>query len=139
MGKVGDARQWFERAASEDSPEEVQTLARHQLADVTAESPLGQRHGSGYLAVAGGYDDNIAGTPDDVSSDKEGGFADALAAGTVQLGMKELSLHGVAFTRQYLGTLPLITLISALVRRCRKSWETESLHQPEPVGILVWR
>ena len=46
MGKVGDARQWFERAASEGSPEEVQTLARHQLADVTAEYPLGQRHGT---------------------------------------------------------------------------------------------
>jgi hypothetical protein len=104
MGKVGDARQWFERAASQDSPEEVQTLARHQLADVTAQSSSDQRHGSGYLAVVGGYDDNIAGTPDDVSSDREGGFAETLAAGSVQLGVKELSVHGVAFTRQYPGS-----------------------------------
>jgi len=103
MGKIGDARRWFERAASPDSPEEVQTLARQQLADVTAQPSSNQRHGSGYLSVAGGYDDNISGTPDDVSSDKEGGFADALAAGSVQLGMKEISLHGVAFTRQYPG------------------------------------
>lgn len=103
MGNSGDARQWFQRAASPDSPEEVQALARRQLADMAEPSPFKPILGSGYLAVAGGYDDNIAGTPDAESSDREGGFADILTVGNVQLGASDVGLHGVAYTRQYPG------------------------------------
>ncbi|MFO7993403.1 MAG: tetratricopeptide repeat protein [Marinobacter sp.] len=101
-GQDEAARQWFELAAGPDSPEEVRALARRQL-DQTGPGQFGAITGSGYLSAAGGYDDNIAGTPDDASSNESGGFADLLAAGRVNVGSEAFGLHGVAYSRQYPG------------------------------------
>lgn len=102
MGQDGAARQWFQLAAGPDSPEEVRALARRQL-DRAGPGRSGAINGSGYFSAAGGYDDNIAGTPDDASSNESGGFADLLAAGSVNVGSEAFGLHGVAYSRQYPG------------------------------------
>jgi hypothetical protein len=100
-GQDQAARHWFEQAAGPDSPEKVRVLARRQL-DESAHGPRFKGlSGSGYLAAAGGYDDNIAGTPDDASSNQADGFADVLAAGSAHIGTNGFSLHGVAYTREY--------------------------------------
>ncbi|KPP99200.1 MAG: Tetratricopeptide repeat [Marinobacter sp. HL-58] len=93
------ARQWFEQAAGPESPEKVRVLARRQL-DEAQPGRFDGIDASGYLAAVGGYDDNIAGTPDDASSNQSGGFADLLATGNLRLG-NGVSLLGVAYTRQY--------------------------------------
>lgn len=98
-GQEQAARQWFERAAGPDSPKKVRALAVRQL-DEPSPDEFDDIDGSGYLALAGGYDDNIAGTPDDASSNQAGGFADLLAVGNVHMG-SGFSLLGVAYTRQY--------------------------------------
>ncbi|MFN2360004.1 MAG: tetratricopeptide repeat protein, partial [Marinobacter sp.] len=93
------ARQWFEQAAGPESPEKVRALARRQL----EEAQPGRFDGidaSGYLAAAGGYDDNIAGTPDDASTNQSGAFADLLATGHLRMG-NGVRLLGVAYARQY--------------------------------------
>lgn len=98
-GQHEAARQWFEQAAGPDSPEKIQALAVRRL-DEAQPGRVNDITGGGYLAAAAGYDDNIAGTPDDASSNQSGGFADLLAAGNVHLG-SGFSLLGVAYTRQY--------------------------------------
>jgi hypothetical protein len=100
-GQQRAAQKWFELAAGPDSPEKVRVLARRQLDESEQSVQVEGLNGSGYLAAAGGYDDNIAGTPDDASSNQAGGFADLLAAGSVNLGASDFSLHGVAYTREY--------------------------------------
>ena len=99
-GQDEAAREWFERAAGPDSPEKVRVLALRQL-DENKSDRFDHISGSGYLLAAGGYDDNIAGTPDDASSNQSGGFADILAVGSARLGSEGFGLHGVAYTRQY--------------------------------------
>lgn len=100
-GQEQAARQWFEQAAGPDSPEKVRVLAHRQLDEPALDSRFQGLSGSGYLAAAGGYDDNIAGTPDDASSNQAGGFADLLAAGSVDMAAHGFSLHSVAYTREY--------------------------------------
>ncbi|MEP1213528.1 MAG: tetratricopeptide repeat protein [Marinobacter sp.] len=102
QGRYDDARHWFDRAAGPESPEKVRALALRQLDESKPDQP-GDLRGSGYLLAAGGYDDNIAGTPDDASSNQAGGFADLLAVGNVHTGSEGFGLHGVAYTRQYPG------------------------------------
>lgn len=101
LGQDLESRQWFEQAAGSDSPDKVQALAHRQLDGAAVKSPFDDVRGNGYLSAAGGYDDNIAGTPDDASSNQAGGFADLLAAGNVHVGTGAVGLHGVAYTRQY--------------------------------------
>jgi len=101
-GQPEAARQWFEQAAGPESPEKVQVLALRQL-DEPAADRFSDISGSGYLSAAGGYDDNIAGTPDDASSNQAGVFADLLAVGNARIGKEGFDLHGVAYSRQYPG------------------------------------
>lgn len=101
-GQDEAARQWFEQAAGTDSPEKVRALALRQL-DESKPGQFGDIRGTGYISAAGGYDDNIAGTPDDASSNRAGVFADMLAVGNVGIGREGFGLHGVAYTRQYPG------------------------------------
>ncbi|MCL7946140.1 tetratricopeptide repeat protein [Marinobacter sp. ATCH36] len=99
QGRYEAARQWFEQAAGPDSPEKVRALAFRQL-DETQTSQFDDIDRNGYLAAAAGYDDNIAGTPDDASSNQAGTFADLLATGNLHFD-NGVSLLGVAYTRQY--------------------------------------
>lgn len=101
-GQDEAARQWFEQAADTDSPEKVRALALRQL-DESKPGQFGDIRGTGYISAAGGYDDNIAGTPDDASSNRAGVFVDMLAVGNVGIGREGIGLHGVAYTRQYPG------------------------------------
>ncbi|NMT63337.1 tetratricopeptide repeat protein [Marinobacter orientalis] len=101
-GQDDAAHQWFEQAAGPDSPEKVRALALRQL-DRTDPDRSGDTSGSGYLLAAGGYDDNIAGAPDDASSNQAGAFADLLAVGNLRIGSGDFGLHGIAYTRQYPG------------------------------------
>lgn len=101
-GRQEAARKWFGRAAGPESPEKVRALALRQL-DQSKPEHFEQISGSGYFLAAAGYDDNIAGTPDDASSNQAGGFADMLAVGNVRIGRDGFGVHGVAYTRQYPG------------------------------------
>lgn len=101
-GKEEAAREWFGRAAGPDSPKKVRALALRQL-DESPPERFGNVSGSGYLLASGGYDDNIAGTPDDASSNQAGSFADLLAVGNLRIGREGFGLEGVAYTRQYPG------------------------------------
>lgn len=98
-GEVEAARQWFEQAAGPDSPEKVRALALRQL-DMPRPAPAAARR-RGYLSAGGGYDDNIAGIPDDASSQQAGFFADLLAGGDVAIGNEGFGVDGVAYTRSY--------------------------------------
>ncbi|MDL0432481.1 tetratricopeptide repeat protein [Marinobacter sp. TBZ242] len=100
-GQNRAARQWFEQAAGPDSPEKVRALALRQLDEAEPRRRRDVNYGSGYFSVVGGYDDNIAGTPDDASSNQAGGFVDLLSVGNLRVGTGGVSLHGVAYTRQY--------------------------------------
>ncbi len=97
-GQDQAARHWFEQAAGPESPEKVRLLANRRLDEIKLGEP-DPVSSSGYLSAAAGYDDNIAGTPDDASSNQAGGFADFLAVG--EAGIGGVGLHGVAYTRKY--------------------------------------
>lgn len=100
-GQDQAARHWFEQAAGPESPEKVRLLATRRLEDIRP-GKSGLVSSSGYLSAAVGYDDNIAGTPDDASSNQAGGFADLLAVGEVGIN-RGFGLHGVAYSRKYPG------------------------------------
>lgn len=99
-GQDWAARQWFEQAAGPESPEKLRALALRQLDEPIA-TGFQAFAGEGYLAATLGYDNNIAGTPDDASSNQAGALVDLFAAGKVFIGAGGLSLQSVAFSRQY--------------------------------------
>lgn len=101
-GQRDAARRWFQQAAGPASPDTLRRLALRQLDGMAPES-TGAADGSGYLLAAGGYDDNIAGAPDEASSNQSGVFADLLAVGNARFGDGSFRLQGVAYTRAYPG------------------------------------
>lgn len=113
LGRGDDpvAIRWFRLAAEEPSPDKIQALAERQLSrlepqrEPQRETPApAPKPWVGYLSLAGGYDDNIAGVPDAATSERKGGYAELLAAGSVYLlGHRDsgVRLQGAAYTRQY--------------------------------------
>lgn len=104
--EADNARRWFRAAADDASPEKVRALARQRLDELDGSEPevFAPRRSSAYVSLSGGYNDNIAGTPDEASSNRSGGFADMLAAGSYNLGGDPelgLRLNGLVYTRQY--------------------------------------
>ncbi|MCG2581314.1 MAG: tetratricopeptide repeat protein [Marinobacter sp.] len=105
-GNPDRARFWFNRAASESAPEKIRGLASIQLQEGKRKlspesSPLPWM---AYVSLAGGYDDNIASVPESGSSGREGGFAELLAAGSVDVYQAKTStvrLESAAYSRQY--------------------------------------
>lgn len=101
------AIRWFRLAAEDTSPDKIQALAERQLSrlEPQRETPVrAPKPWVGYLSLAGGYDDNIAGVPDAATSERKGGYAELLAAGSVYLlGHRDagVRLQGAAYTRQY--------------------------------------
>ncbi|AOY90271.1 hypothetical protein BKP64_12650 [Marinobacter salinus] len=104
-GNRASARDWFLEVSAPASPEKLRRLALIQLETLSAEP--GSRWpaaGIGYLALSAGYDSNIAGLPESVTSSQGGAFVDALAAGSIDLSVLEggrLALEGAAYARQY--------------------------------------
>ncbi|MDC0661284.1 tetratricopeptide repeat protein [Marinobacter sp. SS21] len=79
------ARTAFESVLQQTPPENLATLAQRQLDRLAgaAEVPVAApKDWYGFISVAGGYEDNIALFPDSARSDLEGGFAEAVAAGS---------------------------------------------------------
>lgn len=115
LQKKGDtegARAWFNRAADESSPDQIQALARRQLAkSASTVSPVSDKEAdstrmAGFFSTAAGYDDNISSTPSSATTNQASVFGDALASGRVyfeQDSGSALQLDGVAYTRQYPG------------------------------------
>jgi len=104
--ETDNARQWFRAAASETSPQKVQALAWQRLDEMGDGElwPVAGRRGSAYVSLSGGYSNNIAGTPDEASSNRSGAFADMLAAGRYNVGgnpERGLRLNGLVYSRQY--------------------------------------
>jgi len=123
LQKKGDtegALAWFEQAADDSSPDQIQAIAQHQLASIASnsspdsfpdsarrsETGTGSTRFLGFLSTAAGYDDNITSTPDSATTDEAGAFGDLLASGRVFLPQgrdSALRLDAVAYTRQYPG------------------------------------
>ncbi|WP_191965249.1 tetratricopeptide repeat protein [Marinobacter halotolerans] len=107
-GDLEGARQWFARAADQQSPEQIQTLAQRQLMpsarDAGADSPSVRT--VGFLSTAVGYDDNISGAPNSASTGEAGAFGELLASGRGYAHEREgkaLRLDAVAYGRRYPG------------------------------------
>lgn len=119
-GDLQGARTWFDQAADDSSPDQIRALAQQQLASfpgrssdysTTGEVALPDREARlipnvGFLSTAAGYDNNIASTPNNETTDRAGAFADLLASGRVYLNQDRgsaIRLDAIAYTRQYPG------------------------------------
>ncbi|MGM0767747.1 MAG: tetratricopeptide repeat protein [Pseudomonadota bacterium] len=102
-GDIQAAENWLTSAA-EGSSDEIRSLARARLQKLDARQASPPVPFMAYLSLAGGYDDNIASVPESGSTGLEGGFAELLAAGSVDVyeaGTASYRLEGAAYTRQY--------------------------------------
>ncbi|MDI9246599.1 tetratricopeptide repeat protein [Marinobacter sp. CHS3-4] len=115
-GDPEGAREWFAQAARSSSPPQIQALAIKQLNPNARDRDIAKtvERGDGssvptnqrlvFLSVAGGYDDNIAGTPSSETTDQAGSFAEFLASGRSPLYQsrgRALVLNAAAYSRQY--------------------------------------